>query len=151
MGTPVSLRFIFPKVPSLTFFPDPSKFITSAAAPLVSTRVVRNRGMMKVIVGFHEAAQKCMAEFSGDRKGTSGVSTNGVTANFMWFDRGTFWVLLLTYFYIPKSARACLFPSSVKISRLYSGPISVDLFCPQPRLASAISISNSIIVDISNK
>ena len=26
------------------------------------------------------------------RKGTNGVSTNGVTANFMFFDRGTFWV-----------------------------------------------------------
>merc|ERR1711979_117308 len=25
-------------------------------------------GMMKVIVGFHEAAQKCMAEFSGEHK-----------------------------------------------------------------------------------
>ena len=33
-------------------------------------------------------------------KGTTGVSTNGVTANFMifFFDRGTFWVLPLTYF-----------------------------------------------------
>ena len=30
------------------------------------------------------------------RKGTNGVSTNGVTANFMLFDRGTFWVLRLT-------------------------------------------------------
>ena len=29
------------------------------------------------------------------RKGTNGVSTNGVTANFMLFDRGTFWVLPL--------------------------------------------------------
>ena len=27
------------------------------------------------------------------RKGTNGVSTNGVTANLMFFDRGTFWVL----------------------------------------------------------
>ena len=30
------------------------------------------------------------------RKGTHGVSTNGVTANFMLFDGGTFWVLPLT-------------------------------------------------------
>ena len=30
------------------------------------------------------------------RKGTNGVSTNGVTANFVFFDRGTFWVLPLT-------------------------------------------------------
>ena len=45
----------------------------------------------------------------GARKETNGVSTNGVTANFMFFDRGTFCVLLLTYFYLPKSARAYFF------------------------------------------
>ena len=33
-------------------------------------------------------------------KGTEGVSTNGVTANCMFLDRDTFWVLPLTYFYI---------------------------------------------------
>ena len=66
------------------------------------------------------------------RKGTNGVSTNGVTANFMFFDRGTFWVLPLTYFYLPKSARAYLFPQSVKIHYFCSGPISVDPICPQP-------------------
>ena len=32
------------------------------------------------------------------RTGTRGVSTNGVTANFIFVDRGTFWVILLTYF-----------------------------------------------------
>ena len=48
------------------------------------------------------------------RQGTHGVSTNGVTATFMMFlDRGTFWVLPLTYFYLPQSARAYLFPQSV--------------------------------------
>ena len=50
------------------------------------------------------------------RKGTNGVSTHGVTANFMLFDRGTFCALPLTYFYLPKSARAYLFTQSVKIS-----------------------------------
>ena len=35
-----------------------------------------------------------------DRKGTNGVSTNGVTAIFMFFDGGTFWALPFTYFYI---------------------------------------------------
>ena len=39
------------------------------------------------------------------RKGTDGVSTNGVIANFVFFDRGTFWVLPLTYFCLPRSAR----------------------------------------------
>ena len=66
------------------------------------------------------------------RKGTAGVSTNGIAANLMFFDRGTFWVLQLTYLYLPKSARAYLFPQSVKNSYLCSGPISVDPICPQP-------------------
>ena len=65
-------------------------------------------------------------EIRNIRKGTNGVSTNGVTANFMFFDRGTFWVLPLTYFYLPKSARAYLFPQSVKIHCFCSGPVSVD-------------------------
>ena len=66
------------------------------------------------------------------RKGTNGVSTNGVTAKFMCFDRGTFCVLPLTYFYIPKSARAYLFPQSVKINYFCSCPFSVDPIRPQP-------------------
>ena len=45
------------------------------------------------------------------RKGTNGVSANGVTANFVFFDRGTFGVFPLTYFYLPRSARACLVDS----------------------------------------
>ena len=51
------------------------------------------------------------------RKGTDGVSTNGVTARFMIFGRGTFRALSLTYFYIPKSARAYLFPQSSNLSK----------------------------------
>ena len=66
------------------------------------------------------------------RRGTNGVSTNGVTAIFRFFDRGTFWVLPLTYMYLPKSARACLFSQSVKVHYFCSGPISVDPICPQP-------------------
>ena len=61
-----------------------------------------------------------------------GVSTNGVTANFMFFDKGTFGAVTLTYFYLPKSVRAYLFPQSVEIHYFCSGPISVDLICPQP-------------------
>ena len=71
-------------------------------------------------------------EIYGDRKGTNGVSTNGVTACFISFARGTFWVLPLTYFYLPRSARAYLFPQSVKSHYFCSGPISVDPICPQP-------------------
>ena len=69
----------------------------------------------------------------GVRKGTNGVSANGVTANFMLFDRGTFWVLSLTCFCLPKSARAYLFPQSVKVHYFCGGPISADPICPQPR------------------
>ena len=67
--------------------------------------------------------------------GTTGVSTNGVTANFSFFDSGAFCVLPLTYLFLPKSARAYLFPQSVKIHYFCSGPISVDPICPQPTMA----------------
>ena len=62
----------------------------------------------------------------GDRKRTNGVSTSGVTADVVFFDRGTFWVLPLTYSYLPKSARAYLFPQSVKTRYFCGGPTSVD-------------------------
>ena len=62
-------------------------------------------------------------------KGSNGVSTNGVAANFTFFDRGTFWVLLFTYVYLPKSARAYLFPQPIEIHYFCSGPISVDPIC----------------------
>ena len=69
------------------------------------------------------------------REGTNGVSTNWVTAHFMLLDRGTCWAntpvnLML---YSPKSARAHLFPQSVKIYYFCSGPISVEPICPQPK------------------
>ena len=67
-----------------------------------------------------------------DRKGTNGVSANGVTAIFMFFDREKFWVLPLTYFYLPKSAREYLFAQSDKMHYFGSGPISVDRIHPQP-------------------
>ena len=72
-------------------------------------------------------------------KGQNGVATNGVAANFMSFDRGTFWVFPFTYFYIPKSARTYLFPRSVKIHYVCGGPISVDPICPQPRYTADLS------------
>ena len=47
---------------------------------------------------------------------TNGVSANGVAANVIFFDGGTFRAPPLTYLYLPpKSARAYLFPRSVKI------------------------------------
>ena len=68
------------------------------------------------------------------RKGTHGVSTNGVTANFR-----------LSYFYLPKSARAYLFPQFVKIHYLCSGPISVDPIRPQPMHAAACEKADACI------
>ena len=62
---------------------------------------------------------------SAIRKWTNGVSTTGVTANLRFFDRGILWVLPLTYFYLPKSARAYLFPQSVNNHYFCSGPIIV--------------------------
>ena len=65
-------------------------------------------------------------------KGQMGSALMG-SLHFLFFDRGTFWVLPLSYFYLPKSARAYRFPQSVKINHFCSGPISVDPICPQPR------------------
>ena len=68
-------------------------------------------------------------EVGMSRKGTNGVSTNSHCRCHV-FDRGTFGVLPLTYLYLPKSARAYLFPQSVRINYFCSGPISVDPVCP---------------------
>ena len=48
----------------------------------------------------------------------------------MCFDRGTFGVRPLTYFYIPKSARAHLFPQSVKINRFCSFAAAPSVLTP---------------------
>ena len=61
------------------------------------------------------------------RKGANGVSTNGVTANLMFFDRGTFWVLSVTYFYLPKRARAYLFPNLSKLITFAAAPLVLTL------------------------
>ena len=62
---------------------------------------------------WHEIMDPADASAHVMRQGTDGVSTNGVAVNFMcFFDRGTFGVPPLTYFYLPNSARACLFPQS---------------------------------------
>ena len=61
----------------------------------------------------------------------------------MSFDRETFWVLQLTYFCLSKSARAYLFPQSVKIHDFCSGHISVDRICPQPRYDIDLSLDRT--------
>ena len=62
------------------------------------------------------------------RKGTSGVNTSGVTASFMLFDGGTFWVLPLSYFYLPKSARAYFFPNLSKFITFAAAPLVLSPF-----------------------
>ena len=74
----------------------------------------------------------------GIRKGTNGVSTNRVSATFMSFGRGTFWVLPLTYFYPPKSARAHFFFHSVKVHYFCSGPLA---FTPSVRKQGMLYLS----------
>ena len=66
------------------------------------------------------------------RKGTNGVSTKG-SLQISCFSTGTFGVLPLAYFDPPKSARAYLFPQSVKMNDFCSDSVSVDPVCLQPR------------------
>ena len=69
-------------------------------------------------------------------KGQTGSALMG-SLHFSCFLTGNLGVLPLTYFYLSKSARAYLFPQSVKIHYFCSGPSSVDPICPQPRWAVA--------------
>ena len=72
------------------------------------------------------------------QRGTDVVGTNRVTASFSFFARGTFWVLPLTYFYLPKSARAYLFPQSVKIHYFCIGPMNIDPICQDSSKGGAV-------------
>ena len=66
---------------------------------------------------------------NGAPRGTDGVSTDGFTAfSNMFFDGGTFWVRPLTYFYLPNSARAYLFPQPVKNKYFCSAPLVLTSF-----------------------
>ena len=56
------------------------------------------------------------------RKGTNGVSTNGVTANFMFFDRGTFRVLPVTYFLYFQKCQGVPFSPTRRNSLLLQRP-----------------------------
>ena len=79
-------------------------------------------------------------------KGQMGSALMGSLQDCMFLDRGTFWVLPITYFYLPKSARAYLFPQSVKIPYFCSGPISVDPICPQSKTSVSITITITISI-----
>ena len=65
------------------------------------------------------------------------IGTNEVTANSVFFDRGTFRVLPLTCFYLPQSAYAysTFLPNLSTFITFSVDPINVDPICPQLRPA----------------
>ena len=68
------------------------------------------------------------------RKGTNGVSTNGVAANFMVFDRGAFLgtpVNLLLY--SQKFQGVTFFPNLSKVITFAVAPLVFDPICPQTK------------------
>ena len=75
-------------------------------------------------------------------RGQTGSALMG-SLRILVFLTGTLWVLPLTYFCHPKSARAYLFPQSVKIHQFCSGPISVDPICPQPNDGSSCRVAHA--------
>ena len=46
----------------------------------------------------------------------------------MFFDRGSFWVLPLTYFYLPRKCQGVLFPQSIKIITFAAAPLVLSPF-----------------------
>ena len=56
--------------------------------------------------------------------------------NFYAFWQRDLWVLPLTKIYLPSSARAYIFPQSIKMCYFWAAPVSVDPICPQPRKAT---------------
>ena len=95
--------------------------------PVSKTRLIRDRAkdyapeITRVkfhweIINATENPVDNSSEKCNVRKGTNGVSTNGVTANIIFFETGTFWVLPLSYFYLQKKCRGVPFcPNPSKI------------------------------------
>ena len=84
-----------------------------------------------------------------DRKGTKGVSTNGVAANVMLFERGAFWVLkLINLLLASQWCQGVLRPQSVKNHYFCSGPTSVDPILSATKVAIYICIYIYIYVCI---
>ena len=84
--------------------------------------------------GWAQGVRLAFPDGSSEKGNKIGSALMGsVTATFFFFDRGTFWVLLLTYFCLRKSARGHFFPQPVKTHYFCSGPINVEPICPQPR------------------
>ena len=64
---------------------------------------------------------------SGEKQ-QMGSALMGLLHFCVFFDRGTFQLLSLTYFYLPKSARAYLFPRSVKFITSAAAPVVLTPF-----------------------
>ena len=76
----------------------------------------------ETLTAFLSAGQNAeYAPQSGHRKGTNGVSTNGVTAHFMCSDRGTFWVSICQHQSTSLNS-AYLFPQTDKQTLLLQQP-----------------------------
>ena len=79
-------------------------------------------------------------------RGQMGSAPRGSLQFSCFFGGGTFWVLPLAYFYLPKSARAYLLPQSVEVRYYFcSGPASVDPICPQPNAPRIKMISITVV------
>ena len=69
----------------------------------------------------------------------------GVAANCTCFDRTFFCVLPLTCLYLPKSARAYLFPQSVKLVTLPAAPLVLTPFVHNQQTLFAAARSASLL------
>ena len=69
------------------------------------------------------------------RKGTNGVSTNGVTATVVFLDRDSCWYSHLICF--PQNARTYLFSNPAKLITFAAAPLVLTPFSPQPNAVSA--------------
>ena len=85
-----------------------------------------------------------------------GVGTNGVTANFMFFDRGTSWVPICQHLSTSVNIRqhpstsvnsAYLSTQYIKQHYFCSYPISVDPVCPQPSNANSDIIYQHMLIN----
>ena len=84
-------------------YATPATHLTDVVPFIIKRTLSKPSPMSAGVQG--DAAPAAMARSSTGvvGRGQNGVSTNGVAANFSCFDGGTFWILPLTCFYIPKS------------------------------------------------
>ena len=74
---------------------------------------------------------------AGLGKGQIGSALMGSLQICCFFDRGTFWVLPLTYFYLPQSSRAYLFSNLSKFITFAAAPLVLTPFVRNQRSPTA--------------